>query len=70
MRDTGQQTVILERECPMPMRASLCVTLCCVALLPAGCGRKTEAAPEGEPPPGTQQVTLHVKDMAERLDLT
>ncbi|MBI1913728.1 MAG: hypothetical protein HYS12_03080 [Planctomycetes bacterium] len=55
----------------MPIRASLCVAFCCcVALLPAGCGRKTEAAPEDEPPPGTPQVTLHVKDMAERLDLT
>jgi len=53
----------------MPLRASLCVAFCGVALLPAGCGRKTEPVPEREPP-GTKRVTLHVKDMAERLDLT
>jgi hypothetical protein len=53
----------------MPIRASLCVAFCCVALLPASCGRKAEPAPESEPPPGERQVTLHVKDMAERLDL-
>jgi len=54
----------------MPIRAGLCVTFCCVALLPTGCGRKTEEAPRSDPPPqGTQQITLHVKDMTKRLDL-
>ncbi len=53
----------------MPLRASLCAALCCAAFVPAGCGRKMEPAPESEPPPGKRQVTLHVKDMAERLDL-
>jgi len=59
----------------MPLRVSLCVALCWVAVLPAGCGRKTEPAPQSEPPrerepaPSVRQVTLHVKDMTERLDL-
>ena len=54
----------------MLLRASLCAALCCAALVLAGCGSKTEPAPKSEPPPaGLKQVTLHVKDMAERLDL-
>jgi len=51
------------------MRARLCVALCCMVLLPAGCGKRTAAEPESDPPADLQQVTLHVKDMAERLDL-
>jgi len=53
----------------MPVRASLCMALCCVVLLPAGCGRQTAAEPEKDPPAAQKRVTLHVKDMAERLDL-
>ena len=38
------------------------------ALLLAGCGGRTE--PQEKPAPaGSKRVTLHVKDMAERLDL-
>jgi len=53
----------------MPVRASMCVALCGVALLPAGCGKRTAAEPESDPPADLKRVTLHVKDMAERLDL-
>jgi len=53
----------------MPARASLCVAFCCVVLLPAGCGRKMAAEPEKDPSAVLKRVTLHVKDMAERLDL-
>ena len=40
-----------------------------LVLLPAGCGRQTAAEPEKDPPTAQKRVTLHVKDMAERLDL-
>jgi hypothetical protein len=40
-----------------------------VVLLLSGCGKRTAPEPESDPPVGLKQVTLHVKDMAERLDL-
>jgi len=54
----------------MPGRPRLSLVLCCSALLLAGCagGTRPEAG-TGGPPADTRLVTVHVKDMAERLDL-
>jgi hypothetical protein len=51
----------------MPGRLSLTLVLG-GALLLAGCGGRTEPQAQS-PPAGSKRVTLHVKDMAERLDL-
>jgi hypothetical protein len=50
-------------------RLKLGAALSCSILLLAGCGKKTEPD-RGDNRAGLERVTLHVKDMAERLDLT
>jgi hypothetical protein len=57
------------RERP-PWRSVIRVALSGAILLLAGCGGKPEPQPQPQPAPANlKRVTLHVKDMAERLDL-
>ena len=51
------------------MSRRLSLTLVLSSALLAGCGGPTEHRKQPQPPAGSKRVTLHVKDMAERLDL-
>jgi len=53
----------------MSRRLILSVSLSCAVLLPAGCCGKAKLAAVEEEKLDLKEVTLHVKDMAERLDL-
>jgi hypothetical protein len=50
------------------MSNRLRVALYCSLLVLTGCSGKKE--PSGDVPAGLKRITLHVKDMWERLDLT
>ena len=52
----------------MPRRPSVILVASCSVLLLAGCGGRTDRQEEAAPAE-LKRVTLHVKDMAERLDL-
>jgi hypothetical protein len=54
----------------MMVRAGGTLALASLGLVLAGCGRPTPTRPKpGPPPPGAVRLTLHVKDMAKRLNI-
>lgn len=54
----------------MLSRVSIGFALAWMVFLLSGCGTRIETKPEEDPAPAdVQQVTLHVQDMAKRLDI-